>query len=266
MKCRMPPSRGGLRSLKAVVTLLMMHQNWDVLVVLLLTLWLTKMTSVTFSSENVAGDCPGTLYGDPSSTSFAVIVLQEWWGVTDEVKSKAQEVQKRCACVTFIPDLYRGKVTKDYEEAGHWMEGLDWQGAVKDVQGAARFLNSKGLRKVGVTGFCMGGALSLASAALAPEISAAAPFYGLPKPGLCDLSSIRVPVQAHFGELDTFKGFAAPEDARNLAKMLSGKCDFQLYMYPAGHAFCDPNCHRYNKEQTDLAMERLAKFFTEKLT
>lgn len=223
------------------------------------------MTSVLFSSENVTGDCPGTMFGDLSSSSFAVIVLQEWWGVTDEIRSKAKEIQTKCACVTLIPDLYRGKVTQDYEEAGHWMDTLDWQGAIKDVQGAARFLNSKGISKVGVIGFCMGGALSLASAAHACEISAAAPFYGLPKPGICDLASIRVPVQAHFGELDTFKGFAAPEDARNLEKLLSDRCDFQLYMYPAGHAFCDPNCHRYNKKQAELAMQRLIQFFTSKL-
>lgn len=111
----------------------------------------------------------------------------------------------------------------------------------------------------------MGGALSVASAALVPEISAAAPFYGLPKPGLCDISNIRVPVQAHFGENDTFKGFSAPEDARTLEEVLTGKCDFKLYMYPAGHAFCDPNSHRYDKEQSEIAMERLISFFTEKL-
>ena len=55
-----------------------------------------------------------------------------------------------------------------------------------------------------MTGFCMGGALSLASAALVPkEISAAAPFYGIPSPELCDVGKIKIPLQAHFGSKDT---------------------------------------------------------------
>ncbi|KAK3770690.1 hypothetical protein RRG08_037882 [Elysia crispata] len=37
-------------------------------------------------------------------------------------------------------------------------------------------------KKVGVTDFCMDGALSFAGAALVTEIDAAAPFYGIPSP------------------------------------------------------------------------------------
>ena len=47
-----------------------------------------------------------------------------------------------------VPDFYRGKVTSDYEEAGHLMSGLDWSGALQDIAGAATFLKSKGCKKV----------------------------------------------------------------------------------------------------------------------
>ena len=54
----------------------------------------------------------------------------------------------------------------DHEEAGHYFNDLDWPGAVQDIQAAANYLHKNGVEKVGVVGFCMGGALSLASAVL----------------------------------------------------------------------------------------------------
>ena len=56
--------------------------------------------------------------------------------------------------------------------------------------------------QVGVTGFCMGGALSLAAAVLVPEVDAAAPFYGIPKADLADVSKIKIPLQCHFADGD----------------------------------------------------------------
>ena len=97
------------------------------------------------------------------------------------------------------------------------------------------FLNPQ----VGVTGFCMGGALSLAAAALVPEVDAAAPFYGIPSPELCDVSTIKCPVQCHFGDKDALEGFSSPKDAAALAeKLKSGGVKFEMHMYSGcGHAF-----------------------------
>ena len=53
-----------------------------------------------------------------------------------------------------------------------------------------------------MTGFCMGGALTLASAVLVPEVDAAAPFYGIPGADLADVGKIKIPLQCHFGEAD----------------------------------------------------------------
>ncbi|WAR14855.1 DLHH-like protein [Mya arenaria] len=144
---------------------------------------------------------------------------------------------------TLVPDLYRGKITKDYEEAGHLMSGLDWPGAV------------------GVTGFCMGGALSIAAAALVGEISAAAPFYGIPKAELCNVRTINIPVQAHFGDQDTVHGFSAPEDAQAFKAAMDKKLGFEFYIYAAGHGFTNPeHPTNYNKECADLALSRTVKF------
>lgn len=81
-----------------------------------------------------------------------------------------------------IPDLYRGKIGLEAEEAHHLMSNLEWPGAVADIAGAAAFLRQEGSKKVGVAGFCMGGALAIAAAVRAgPELlDAAVPFYGTP--------------------------------------------------------------------------------------
>ena len=63
---------------------------------------------------------------------------------------------------------------------------MDWKGAVQDIQGAADYLHSNGCTKVGVVGFCMGGALTLASSVLVNGVHAAAPFYGIPSKELAD--------------------------------------------------------------------------------
>jgi carboxymethylenebutenolidase len=119
-----------------------------------------------------------------------------------------------------VPDLYRGKLGSEAEEAHHLMSNQDWPGAVADIGGAARFLKAEGSPKVGVTGFCMGGALALAAAVLVPELDAAAPFYGVPNPGLADTKKVRVPVQGHFGGQDPMKGFSDPLAAADLEENL----------------------------------------------
>jgi carboxymethylenebutenolidase len=54
----------------------------------------------------------------------------------------------------------------------------------------------------------MGGALSIASSVLVPEVDAVVAFYGVPSSQLADPAQAKAPVQAHFGELDNFVGFS----------------------------------------------------------
>lgn len=50
--------------------------------------------------------------------------------------------------------LYRGKVGLDVAEAQHLMEGLDWQGAVKDISASVNWLKANGSPKVIVVYLC----------------------------------------------------------------------------------------------------------------
>lgn len=119
------------------------------------------------------------------------------------------------------------------------MSNLNWPAAVDDIASGARWLKGNGAKKVFVTGFCMGGALSLAAGVLVSEVDAVAPFYGTPNPGLADTAKCRVPVQGHYGDLDKAAGFADIAAAEALkTKLASAGVEHEVYRYPAvGHAF-----------------------------
>ncbi|MBS2015176.1 MAG: dienelactone hydrolase family protein, partial [Deltaproteobacteria bacterium] len=142
-------------------------------------------TKASFTAKNgnpVNGELaepPVTSGGEGRAPSL--VLVQEWWGLNDHVRSLADRLAKEGFLVV-APDLYHGKVAKDAAEAGTLMTELDTLQAVGEIAGAAAWLKQhpRSNGKVGVIGFCMGGALSLASACHVEGLSAAVPFYGLP--------------------------------------------------------------------------------------
>ena len=111
----------------------------------------------------------------------------------------------------------------------------------------------------------MGGALTIASIASGTDLfSAAAPFYGVPDLSLVNLSNIKIPVLAHFGETDDAKGFSDPETAHKLESAAKeAGVNFTLKMWPAGHAFMNQsNPHAYKPEIAKQALTETAEFFT----
>ncbi|XP_028192631.1 uncharacterized protein LOC114378263 [Glycine soja] len=147
--------------------------------------------------------------------------------------------QLGCGYKALIPDLYRGKVGLDVAEAQHLFDGLDWQGVVKDISASINWLKANGSKKVGVTGFCMGGALSVTSSVLVPNVDAAVAFYGVPSSELADPAQAKAPIQAHFGELDNFAGFSNVTTAKALEeKLKTSGFPHEIHIYPGnGHAF-----------------------------
>ena len=128
----------------------------------------------------------------------------------------------------------------------------------------------RGCAKVGVTGFCMGGALSIVVAAKdAPEISAAAAFYGVPNPRLCecDFADTNIPLQCHFAKRDQAIGFSSPTEYNSFhATMTSlGIANYEFYEYDAGHAFTNPTMENYDEQVTNLALGRMVEFMKKNL-
>ncbi|CAK0783403.1 hypothetical protein CVIRNUC_006602 [Coccomyxa viridis] len=210
----------------------------------------------------------------------AVIVLQEWWGVTDEIKGQAEHLSKLNDVRVAVLDLYKGKIGVDAEEASHLMDDLDFKAATEEIKTAAGWLREKGAPKVGVTGFCMGGALTFLGAEYA-GVDACAPFYGTPPAELGHPEKITIPVQAHGGEEDGFEGFADVKTMKTFVDRIiaAGNTNATLYTYPGeGHAFMNNGNNEDirtkmesgglpigNKASQDKAWERVSAFFKEHL-
>mmetsp|Transcript_26189 Transcript_26189/g.104760 ORF Transcript_26189/g.104760 Transcript_26189/m.104760 type:complete len:269 (-) Transcript_26189:1669-2475(-) len=236
----------------------------------------TTAAAATLSKVTFGQNVPG-LIGGPLGAP-AVIVIQEWWGLTPQVEAHALKIANEGYRV-LVPDIYKGAIGVTAEEAHHMMENLDFPGAVEEIKQAAAYLRAaEASPAVGVCGFCMGGALTLGAAAKSEDIVAAAPFYGA-NFGLFDAKDFAgKSVQGHFGEKDALEGFADPATAKKLEDTLKPTAaEVQVFVYPGvGHAFMNesPKPYEsfderqktmgfppYDKVQADLAWSRLFAFF-----
>ena len=206
----------------------------------------------------------------PGSTK-AVIVIQEWWGLNDQVKRMTKRYSEALNCTALTIDFYRGKVAKEADEAKHLLDGLDWQQAVADIEHAAAFLKSQGVAKVGAVGFCMGGALVIAAASLLPEgtLAAGVPFYGVPPTSLCDPVQVKCPMQYHFGDLDT-SHISSKELATTYKADLAaaGKDVSEFHQHPdADHAWMNEEApaYPYNEALATKTFDMSVKFFAREL-
>ncbi|MBI4489114.1 MAG: dienelactone hydrolase family protein [Deltaproteobacteria bacterium] len=193
-----------------------------------------------------------------------VVVIQEWWGLNDQIKGVANHLAD-LGYRALVPDLYRGKVTLDAAEANHLMTGLNFaDAATQDIHGAAQYLKQTS-PKVGVVGFCMGGALTVLTAVFVKELDAASSWYGFPPEGAADVRTISIPLQMHFAEQDQF---FTPDQARALeAKLKEGKVKYETYWYKANHGFGNETnlIGTYNAEAAKLAWQRTTDFFARHL-
>lgn len=163
-----------------------------------------------------------------------VVVIQEWWGLNAHICSIAD----RFAAAGFsalAPDLYRGRIASSADEASHMMDGLDFADAThQDLAGAVAFLGAR-CPKVGVTGFCMGGALTIAAAVHVPGVAAAVCFYGIPPAEFADPARIRIPFQGHFARRDDW---CTPDRVQALEHTLrASPAEVDIHRYEADHAF-----------------------------
>ena len=181
------------------------------------------------------GSVPGYLATPSAGDSTpGVVVIQEWWGMNSQIKSVADRYAEQ-GYRALVPDLYRGRVTQDPDEANHMMAGMDWGGATnQDIRGAVQFLK-KGGQKAAVLGFCMGGALTILAAVHIPELDAGVCFYGIPPKDAADPQQVHVPLQGHFANTDDW---CTPDAVNALeADLKAGGVNFELFRYDAQHGF-----------------------------
>jgi carboxymethylenebutenolidase len=199
-----------------------------------------------------------------------IVVIQEWWGLNDQIRGVADKLAG-AGYRALVPDLYRGKSTLEAQEAEHLMKGLDFGSAAgQDVRGAVQYLKDTGSAKVGVTGFCMGGALTLLAAVNVPEADAFVIWYGYPPLEYIDASQIRAPLLGHWATLDT--AFPIDNVPKLEARLRDAHVAFEFHRYAAKHAFANETADarnleflKYDASAADLAWRRTLEFFSRHL-
>ncbi len=204
------------------------------------------------------------------ATAPGMVVIQEWWGLNDQIKGVADKLAA-AGYRALVPDLYRGKVALEANEAEHLMTNLSFGDAAgQDVRGAVQHLKASGSQKVGVTGFCMGGALTLLAAVNVPEADAGVVWYGYPPLEYVDASKIKAPLLAHWATDDAAFPIAKVDE---LEKMLGGaKVNFEFHRYNAKHAFANETADsknlpilKYDPKAAEIAWGRTMAFLGKQL-
>ena len=194
-------------------------------------------------------------------TNTAVILIQEWWGINQHIRDIASRyADEGYNCVA--PDLYRGRLAQDAEEASALMHGLaieDGMEMIRKTIDAAR--DTFAFDQFVITGYCMGGTFALRAACEIPELKAAAPFYGdIPEERV--LKNLKVPTLFIAGKRDAWINPEKVNGLRNAASKYG--LPVEAVSYDADHAFFnDTRPEVYNAEAAKDAWERVLKLFAE---
>jgi carboxymethylenebutenolidase len=222
------------------------------------------MPDVKFPTSS--GSTPGYLAEPASSNGPATIVVQEWWGLEEHIRS----VCDRFAAEGFFalaPDLYRGESTTKPSEAQQKMMALNMGQAEADMCGGAEFLSARdGFQGAGVgsVGFCLGGGLSVWALATCPEITAAATYYYVLPYGKPDFSTLKGPVVGHFGTNDEFVPVDAARELEEEMQQAGAEASFHYYDGATHGFFNDVDRPErvgvYDPEAAELSWERTVSF------
>jgi carboxymethylenebutenolidase len=196
----------------------------------------------------------------------AVIVVHEWWGLNDQIRSVARRLAAE-GYVAIVPDLYHGRVTDDPEQAHVLARGIEDERARRDLDAALAWLRASprvGDRPVGVVGFCMGGGVALDYGLHRGDLRGVVVFYGPPVTDAAQLAGLKAPLLGHFG----LKDDGIPEARVNAFRdgLARAGRTAEIHTYPAaGHAFMNDARPSYQPDAAKQAWARTMAFLQKQL-
>jgi carboxymethylenebutenolidase len=221
-------------------------------------------TRVTFRRPD-GKEAAGYLAKPARANAPGVVVIQEWWGVQDQIKG----ICERFAAAGYealAPDLYAGTVVPyhDTDAANREMSSLDFLDATDQVvRGAAQYLKATAA-KVGLTGFCLGGAVTVLGAARLSEFAAAVCYYGLPPTNAAKGADVKTPLQAHFAKQDDWCTPKAVDEFEASLKSAGKKAE--IFRYDAKHGFMnEQRLDAHDRKAAELAWGRTLDFWRKHL-
>ena len=177
-------------------------------------------------------------------TNKWLIVIQEWWGLNDNIKMEADQYFKDLGDINVIAvDMYDGKVAATPDSAMKLMRGADMNRMTAIIQGAIKHAGSKA--SIYSVGWCFGGMWSLQTAILAgPQAKGTVMYYGRPETNMDKLKSIKCDIIGFFGNKDQAPSPAMVDEFEKNMKE-AGK-NLNVNRYDAGHGFANPSNPSFN--------------------
>jgi carboxymethylenebutenolidase len=220
-------------------------------------------TRISFARAD-GGKTEGYLAKAALAHAPGIAVIQEWWGLQDQIRG----ICDRLALAGYnalAPDLYAGRTVPYHDHAAALaeMKSLNFLDACdQTARGAVQYLRKNGA-KAGLTGFCMGGAVTILGAARIPELAAAAAFYGLPPEGAVNPSDIKIPLQGHYAKKDDYS--MVQHAAKFEAGLKAAGADFEFFHYDADHGFMNEQRDVHERAASELAWARMLGFWKKHL-
>ena len=217
---------------------------------------------VTYPSPQGSGTMRGYLARPAGATGKlpGVVVIHENRGLNPYI----EDVARRLATdgfIAFAPDALTplGGYPGNEEKAAQLFAQLDPAKRTEDLVAAADYLKSRpdATGRIGVVGFCFGGAMSNTFAVRMPDLAAAVPFYG-GQPSAADTAKIKAPLLIHYAGLDERinAGWPAYE-----AALKANGVRYEMFMYAGvNHGFHNDTTPRYDEAAAKLAWSRTVAF------
>ena len=226
-----------------------------------------KAEYVEYPSPQGSGTMRGYLAraADNKGKLPAILVVHENRGLNPHI----EDITRRLALdkfLAFAPDALTplGGYPGEEDKARALFQKLDQTKTREDFVAGVDFLkkHSESTGKVGVVGFCYGGAISNMLATRVPDLAAAVPFYGR-QPAAEEVPKIKAPLLIHYAENDqgVNAGWPAYEEA-----LKANKVTYTAHIYPGTqHGFNNDTTPRYDEAAAKLAWQRTLDFFNKHL-
>lgn len=222
-----------------------------------------KTETLNFDTANGATTAYVAMPDERGEHTRAVILIQEWWGLNDHIRDIAGRYAEE-GFIAIAPDLYRGKLASNPEEASQMMSDLAIEDGIDTIKNAiAEARETYGNSHFGISGYCMGGTYALRAACELEGIAAAAPFYGdIPPEDV--LKKLSVPVLFISGTKDEWIN---PEKVAELeAAAAEHNLPVETVAYEADHAFFnDTRPEVYDEAAAEDAWAKVLQLFRNEL-
>ena len=194
----------------------------------------------------------------------AVIMIHEWWGLTDEMRARADRLAAEGYIVLAI-DLFGGQTASDPASARKLMLSVveDPDSANQNIRGAFEFVSeTAGAPRVGAIGWRFGGTWALNTALLLPdELDASVIYYGPVTSDEDKLRPVNAPILGLFAGDDISIKVNSVEAFKTALESLRKDYDIQVY---AGvrQRFASESAKTYDAIATNDAWNRTLDFLS----